>query len=163
MLFEIFNPVTEQEHGKLVFTSSGFLSFNLRGAGPIITDGKTDFLFRAQFDPTRSRVTLETWNLDGSGYRSSTDTLSNTANLNLSGSKLTIGATDYNLFHARAKVDWLRMLDGAVALGTGPPTAAVPAGSTSLWRYEFDGNGTDASPSGMNLTLFNSPLFELTP
>jgi hypothetical protein len=50
-----------------------------------------------------------------------------------------------------------------VALNTGPPTAAVPTGATALWRYEFDGMGNDSSGSGMNLTLFNTPLFENTP
>jgi hypothetical protein len=163
MLFEVFNPATEQEHGKLFLTSSGYLAFALRGASPLVADGKTDLLFRAQFDPARQRVTLETWNLDGSGYRASTDTLSNTSAINMAGSQLTLGATAYNLFHARVKMDWIRMLDGAVALNTGPPTATVPAGALQLWRYEFDGNGNDASGSGMNLLLLNGPPFENTP
>jgi len=163
MIFETFNPTTEREYGKLLFTSSGYLSFALRGASPLVTDGKTDLLFRAQFDPTRSRVTLETWNLDGTGYRSATEAISDVSNLNMAASRLTLGATAYNLFYARVKVDWIRMLDGALALNAGPPTAAVPAGGVSLWRYEFDGNGSDASGSGMNLTLFGSPPFENTP
>jgi hypothetical protein len=163
MIFETFNPVTEQEHGKLFLTTSGYLSFSLRGASPLVTDGKSDLLFRAQFDPARSRITLETWNLDGTGYRSATEAIGNVSNMNMAASRLTLGATAYNLFYARVKVDWIRMLDGALALNTGPPTAAVPTGAAALWRYELDGNGSDASGSGMNLTLFNSPLFENTP
>lgn len=163
MLFEIFKPATEQEQGKLYLNGANQLIFSLRGSQPIVVSVSSDFLFRAQFDPANSRTTLEVWNLDGTNRRASSDTLTDTSNFNMGGAQLTVAATSYGLYYAQYRTDWLRMLNGAVALNSSPPADSPPAGVTQLWRYEFENDGTDASGNGATLTLDNAPLFENTP
>jgi hypothetical protein len=164
MLFDLFNSAAEQEQGKLYLNAANQLIFSLKGASPILVNPSANFLFRAQFDPANGRATLETWNLDGTGYRVATNGLSSTTAMNMGGTRLTVAASFYTLFHTQGKFDWLRMLDGAVGLSSnGPPGNAVPVGAFELWRYEFEGNGLDSSGTGMHLTLDNAPAFEPTP
>lgn len=163
MLFEIFKPSTEQEQGKLYLNGANQLIFALRGSQPIVVSVTTDFLFRVQFDPANSRTTLEVWNLDGTNRRASSDTLADTSAFNMGGAQLTVAATYYNFNPTQCRMDWLRMLNGAVALNSAPPADTPPTGVTQLWRYEFENDGTDASGNGATLTLDNAPLFENTP
>jgi hypothetical protein len=163
MLFELFKPSTEQEQGKLFLNGANQLVFILKDSAPIIADAPADFIFRAQYDPAQNRSTLEIWNLNGTGYRVSTATLSNTSNFNMAGTQLTVAASFYNSSFAACRMDWMRMLDGAATLNTGPPGSLVPAGAVELWRYEFENNGLDSSGNAINLTLDGAPLFENTP
>ena len=163
-LFELFRPSTEQEQGKLFLNAANYLCFSVRGGSPLILGGRSEFLFRAQFDPAAGRATLETWNLDGTNYRVSADAVTDSSPLNMGGAQLTLAANYYNLFNAGVRLDWLRMLDGAVPLSApAVPSGAAPPGAAQLWRYEFEGNGLDASGTGAPLALDNAPTFEDTP
>ncbi|MCA1631916.1 MAG: hypothetical protein LC774_16620 [Acidobacteria bacterium] len=163
MLFEIFKPSTEQEQGKLFLNGANQLIYAVRGSMPIIVDVRSDFLFRAQFDPVNSRTSLEVWNLDGTARRASADGLGDRTALNMGGAQLTLAAGYYNTFFSQCKMDWIRMLDAATPLNSAPPADSPPTGTGQLWRYEFENNGADSSGNNLTLTLDNSPLFETTP
>ncbi|MCA1818340.1 MAG: hypothetical protein LC746_18510, partial [Acidobacteria bacterium] len=163
MLFELFKPATEQEQGKLYLNGANQLIFSLRGSQPIVVSVPTDFLFRAQFDQANSRATLEVWNLDGTTRRASVANFSDATNFQMGGAQLTVAANYYGLSYAQCRMDWLRMLDGAAALGSPAPADTPPAGVTQLWRYEFEDSGADSSGNNITLTLDNAPLFENTP
>jgi hypothetical protein len=164
MLFEIFKSSTEQEQGKLFLNAANQLIFSLKGSSPLVlSDDRSDFLFRAQFDPVNARTSLEVWNLDGTGRRVSTDALSDKTALNMAGAQLTLAASYYGSSYAQCRMDWIRMLDAALPVNSAPPADTLSAGTGQLWRYEFEDNGTDASGNNITLTFDNSPLFETTP
>jgi hypothetical protein len=163
MLFEIFKPANDQEQGKLFLNGASQLVYLIRGSMPIIMDVRADFIFRAQFDPVNGRTSLEVWNLDGTTRRASSDVLTDKTALNMGGAQLTIASGFYGSSFSQCRMDWIRMLDAAVPLGSAPPTDAPPAGVGQLWRYEFENDGIDSSGNNLTLTLDNSPLFETTP
>ncbi len=124
-----------------------------------VTPTSNDMLVRIQFDPANSRTTLETWNLDGTGRLVATQPATATT-VNMASRAVGYGAANFGALFAAVRVDYLRIINGAVSLNSTPPTDTAPA--SGIHYYEFEGVGTD-SVGTSHLTLNGSPTFESTP
>lgn len=117
-----------------------------------------DIIGKIQFDPANSRWTYEIWKTDGTGRVFTTQSLTDTTNLNFAGKELIFASNEFNTAKAGFKLDWWYMQSGVDALNVFPGAEAT-SGSTLL-KYTFDtDNGDDSSGAGINLTLFGAPTF----
>jgi hypothetical protein len=141
---------------KILASPDDKVEFNEGNQFSAVTPTSSDFLFRCQFNGSGT-VSLELWNLDGSGRLVSSGTTSNANRaLNLT---FGIGATAFGSAFSSIHVDYLRIYTSTVALNSTPPSET--AGSP-LHNWEFTDNGNDSAGTA-NLTLVNSPTFEDTP
>jgi hypothetical protein len=107
-----------------------------------------DCVVEFSFDPANARWVVTSHRADGTGVITSTAAVTNTANWNFSGYRLSIGANYYGVINPAVKMDWFRW----------------SAGGAQLADYEFDANdGRDTSGNGQHLSLYGSPAFEDSP
>jgi hypothetical protein len=117
-----------------------------------IPDVRTDIIVRVQRDAANSRFTVEVWNaIDGGGYLQAACTITQPGSPNDAGGNVSLGGFLGALAYAR-------IYSTVVPLGTAPSNTF----NGDLLDYEFEGNGTDRSSTGVNFSL-NSPVYGTTP
>lgn len=138
--------------------SSGALTFTFHPDSTYawINTTNTDLLVRMQFDPANSRTSLEIWNLDGTGWQEAKRTAT-ASTINMANRAVGYGASQFGSQFSSVRMDYARIINGAVPLNSAPPTDAAPTGC--IHCYEFEGNGLDSTGIS-NLTLNASPAFE---
>lgn len=105
--------------------------------------GYTDVLVRIQRDYGSLAFKCEIWNVDGTGYNSTTNTFTPNA-WPYTGGQLGDTAVSFRL-------GFLRILNTLVPMNGTPPTTATTDTLFSAWP--FDGNLTDASGNGHSITF----------
>lgn len=107
-----------------------------------------DCVIEFSFDPGNARWVVTSHRADGTGVVTSTGAVTNTANWNFSGYRMSVGANYYGVSNPALKMDWFRWSTGGAQLAD----------------YEFDANdGRDTSGNGQHLVLYGSPAFEDSP
>ncbi len=104
--------------------------------------GRPDLIVRFQRDKANSRMTLEAWNTDGTGYVYATNTLSSIKTANIAGTPMTFGAPATS-----TDLAYLRMYSSVLPLNSPPPSRT----DGDLGDWEFEGNLNDKSGKGVNL------------
>jgi hypothetical protein len=119
--------------------------------------GATDIFFKAQRDVPNSRMILEVWNFDGSGYVQNLSAI-DTIHPLLLPSGGTIGDNNSNLHLA-----FLKWGSGTQPINTQLFTfrPVQQQDSANLGDWNFEGNGTDASGNGLTIT-FSSAAYAPT-
>lgn len=155
--------VISNDHIPIFIAPSGdqlvALDWSTGGQGAAI-NVSTRTYFKVRRVQSAGTVTIEGWNADGSNYAIATLTGGSTGPLNFSG---TLGfGRDYWAATSllQAKIDWLRWKSSVGPAGLQPSDFRT---DYDLLRWEFDGNGNDSSPRGLNLQLAPSPVFGDSP
>ena len=104
--------------------------------------GRTDVIVRFQRDKENSRLTLEVWNSDGTGYTYVKTPLTSVQTANVAGTPIKFGAPT-----TTTDLAYLRMYSSVLPLGSPPPSRT----NADLADWEFEGNLNDKSGHGVNL------------
>lgn len=133
----------------LTLTADGTGCSYSSGAGKAFSE---DILVRFHADRTTNKMTMETWNVDGTGYTASGDSGNVSAwnTISFPQGGIPIGP-------APASLAYLRWCGGTIGLNAKAPggTAQPCSGGSKLADWEFDGNGTDSGPNHLNLNVSN--------
>jgi hypothetical protein len=107
-------------------------------------NGRTDVLVRFQRDQVNNRLTMEVWNAsDGAGYSYVEAPLSVFNTQNVAGTAMAFGAPSTS-----TDLAYLRMYSTVLPLNSPPPSRT----NGNLGDWEFEGNLTDKSGQGINLS-----------
>jgi len=119
-----------------------------------------EFLLRVHRDLLANAVTMESWNVDGTGYISSSVGITATGSLGGLPTSEQIG--DSNSTYALAYLRWYK---GVLSSGAKPPwgSSCNITGLSCLGDWEFEGNGNDSSGYGLNVTFTSSASYVTTP
>jgi hypothetical protein len=104
--------------------------------------GHSDVLVRFQKDEENQRLTMEAWNVDGSGYIFVSNPRSTFKPVNVSGTQIVFGAPT-----TTTDLAYLRLYSTVLPLNSPPPSMT----SGDLGDWEFEGNLNDKSGHGVNL------------
>lgn len=106
----------------------------------------TDVVLRLQRDISSGALHAEWWSIDGARRASTDRSPASTTTVNIGGRTLAFG--DPN---TAVTLAWVRWYSTLAPVG-GPIPANTPAGG-NLADWEFEGNGTDSGPNGLNATI----------
>jgi hypothetical protein len=104
--------------------------------------GRSDVVVRFQRDKANTRLSLEVWNADGTGYAYALRQMAGVATANIAGTPITFGAAT-----TTTDLAYLRLYSSVLPLGSQPPSRT----DGNLADWEFEGNLNDKSGHGVNL------------
>jgi len=114
-----------------------------------------DMLVRVHRDLVLQEWILEAWDVGGQGYTSSTNTITLQGTIALPYTSAIGDATA-----ATVDLAYLRWYSGTIPMGAPPPSGAS-GGNLADW--EFEGNGTDSSSNGLNITFGSGASYATSP
>lgn len=120
-----------------------------------------DVIVLVRSDPANSAVSIEAWNLDGTGRVGSINSSASTSATNFQNRNIAFGAFNGGSLFFEGKVDKALFITGAGSYNSTAPNVNSTTGDIFNWTFDGD-DGTD-STGHANLTFSGSPAFENTP
>ncbi|NBW07788.1 MAG: hypothetical protein EBR82_07155 [Caulobacteraceae bacterium] len=140
-------------------TCTSFYDSGSPAISTTIPASQSDVIVRVQWNTTM--WTIESWAATGATYNGGQFVAATVSNISLNNTPLDVlhngsgGSTG-----VPAGLAWLRVYSTTVARDSAMPTNITGG---NLLDYEFEGGGTDSSPTGLNLTMTGSPTYPSTP